>query len=70
MIEALEEEKRQLMQTLNSPDLYASRDLSVIQSANERWKTIENELDAAYQRWDELEQLQASLRGNKEARAE
>ena len=70
MIEALEEEKRQLMQTLNSPDLYASRDLSVIQSTNERWKTIEHELDALYQRWDELEQLQASLRGNKEARAE
>jgi ABC transport system ATP-binding/permease protein len=66
LIEALEEEKRQLTQTLNSPDLYAGRDLSVIQAANERWRAVENELDAAYRRWDELEQLQASLSGNKQ----
>ncbi len=70
MIEALEEEKLQLMQTLNSPDLYAGRDLSVIHTANERWKAIENELDAAYRRWEELEQLQASLSGNKQAPVE
>jgi ATP-binding cassette subfamily F protein uup len=70
MIEALEEEKLQLMHTLNSPDLYASRDLSVIQTANERWSAIENELDAAYHRWEELEQLQASLSGNKQAPVE
>lgn len=70
MIEALEEEKRQLMQTLNSPDLYTGRDLSMIRNANERWTTVEKELDAAYRRWEELEQLEASLRGIKQAPAE
>jgi ATP-binding cassette subfamily F protein uup len=65
LIETLEEEQKQLMQTLNSPDFYAGRDLSMIQATNERWQALEKELDAAYHRWDELEQLQAELSGNK-----
>ena len=62
-IEALEEEKRQLTETLNSPEFYAGRDLAVINAANDRWKALEKELDTAYQRWDELEKLQAMLSG-------
>ena len=65
LIEALEEEQKQLMETLNSPDFYAGRDLSAIQATNERFQAVEKELDAAYHRWDELEQLQAELSGNK-----
>ncbi len=66
MIDALEEEKARLLHTLNSPDFYAGRDLPAIKAANERWSAIEKELDAAYRRWEELEQLQASLNGSKQ----
>ena len=70
LIEALEEEQRQLMETLNSPDLYAGRDLSMIEATNERFQAVEKELDAAYHRWNELEELQAELAGNKQVQTE
>ncbi|MHB8111490.1 MAG: ABC transporter ATP-binding protein, partial [Syntrophorhabdaceae bacterium] len=60
-IEALEEEQKQLMETLNSPDFYAGQDRSAIQAVNERWQAVQKELDAAYGRWDQLEKLQAEL---------
>lgn len=63
VIEALEEEKRQLMETLNSPELYADRDMVRINTLNDRREALEKELDSAYHRWDELEELQASLGG-------
>ena len=66
VIEALEEEKRLLMETLNSPDFYADRDMARISAANDRREALEKELDSAYHRWDELEKLQASLGGTKE----
>jgi ABC transport system ATP-binding/permease protein len=56
-IEALEEEKERLMATLNSPALYASRDLVRIESVNDRLHALEKELDNAYHRWDELEEM-------------
>lgn len=61
MLEALEEEKRQLTETLNSPEFYASRDLARINAINDRWEALNKELDAAYQRWGELEELKAAL---------
>jgi len=70
LIEALETEKQQLTQILNSPDFYASRDLERIKTVNDRWKALENELEAAYRRWDELETLKAALGGSPEGKFE
>ena len=63
VIEELEEEKRRLMETLNSPDFYADRDTARINSVSGRLEALEKELDSAYHRWDELEKLHASLSG-------
>jgi len=60
-IEALEEEKQRLMATLNSPEFYASHDLAKIQGANNRREALEKELDEAYRRWDELENMVAKF---------
>jgi ATP-binding cassette subfamily F protein uup len=56
-IEALEDEKQRLTVTLNSPELYASRDLVKINGVNNRLHALENELEAAYHRWNELEDM-------------
>jgi len=56
-IEALEKEKERLLETLNSPAFYASRNADEIKRASDRLKTLEEELDGAYGRWDELESL-------------
>ncbi len=61
-IEALEEEKQRLLETLNSPAFYASRDAVEITTAHDRLKALEVELDGAYGRWDELEGLAAKFR--------
>ena len=42
-IEALEEEKQRLTETLNSPQLYASRDLAKIKAASDRLEALEKE---------------------------
>lgn len=63
-IEALEEEKKRLIDTLNSPDLYAGRDLKKIKAANDRMEALEKELDQTYLRWDELESMAARFRGD------
>jgi len=60
-IETLEEEKQRLTRTLNSPELYISRDLTKIRAAHDRLMALEKELDEAYHRWDELESLSAKL---------
>ncbi len=66
LIEALEEEKARLTETLNSPEFYAGRDLERIKTVNDRWGALEKDLDAAYRRWDELEELKAALGGPSE----
>jgi ATP-binding cassette subfamily F protein uup len=58
-IETLEREKGQLTATLSSAEFYANRDLTKLYETNDRLKTVEKELDAAYHRWDELESLAA-----------
>jgi ATP-binding cassette subfamily F protein uup len=63
-IETLEKEKQRLTATLNSPELYASRDLAKVKAASDRLEALEKELDEAYHRWDELESLAAKLRRN------
>ena len=60
-IEALEEEKQRLMETLNSPEFYAGHDLAKINGANNRLAALEKELDEAYHRWDELENMAAQF---------
>jgi ATP-binding cassette subfamily F protein uup len=60
-IEALEEEKQRIMTTLNSPEFYASHDLAKINGANNRRVALEKELDDAYHRWDQLENMAAKF---------
>jgi len=62
-IEALEAEKERLLDTLNSPAFYVNRNASEIHGISERPKALEEELDGAYGRWDELESLAARLGG-------
>lgn len=62
-IEALEAEKERLLETLNSPAFYVSRNAGQIQGASDRLKALDEELDGAYGRWDELESLAARLGG-------
>ena len=62
-IEALEQEKERLLETLNSPAFYVNRDADEIKRASDRLKALEEELDGAYGRWDELESLAAKFSG-------
>ncbi len=63
-IEALEEEKRRLMETLNSPEFYADRDHGQDKRGQATgWRPWKRSLMTAYHRWDELEKLHASLSG-------
>ena len=61
-IDALEQEKERLLETLNSPAFYASRNADEIKRTTDRLKALEEELDRAYGRWDELESLAAKLK--------
>jgi ATP-binding cassette subfamily F protein uup len=62
-IETLEEEKQRLLATLNSPEFYAGHDLTKINGANNRLEALEKELDEAYYRWNELENMAAQFSG-------
>ena len=64
-IEALEEEKERLITTLNSPAFYvnANRDGVEISKSSNRLEALEAELNEAYARWDELENLAAKFGG-------
>lgn len=60
-IDAMEEEKRCLTTTINSPEFYVRYDPDRMKTANDRLKALERELDEAYHRWDELEDLAAEI---------
>jgi len=62
-IEALEEEKRLLMETVNSPAFYVGRDTIEINKAYDRLKVLELELDEAYGRWNDLENKAVKFSG-------
>ncbi|MEI8174068.1 MAG: ABC transporter ATP-binding protein, partial [Deltaproteobacteria bacterium] len=61
-IEALEQEKQHLLETLNSPAFYVNRDAEEIKRANDRLKALEEELEGDYGRWEELESLAEKFR--------
>ena len=61
-LEALEGEKKRLMETLNSPAFYVNRDTVEINTANDRLEALEEELDEAYGRWEELVNLRVPFR--------
>ena len=58
-IEILESEKQQLITKINSPEFYSGNNNAQIIETNKRLESLERELDCAYQRWDELEELAA-----------
>jgi ATP-binding cassette subfamily F protein uup len=56
-IDSLEKEKNLLIATLNDPDYQVKNDARTIIAANDKLEELEHELDEAYLRWDELEEL-------------
>jgi ATP-binding cassette subfamily F protein uup len=62
-IEEMEEEKKRLISTLNSPAFYAGNDSAKIRTANDSLARLDTELDCAYKRWNELEDLAAKSSG-------
>ncbi len=56
-IERLEKTKLELLERLNSPDLYKTNDPKRLLDLNDRLADLEAELDAAYERWDALEEM-------------
>jgi ABC transport system ATP-binding/permease protein len=58
-IEDLEGEKNLLLETLNNPAFQISKDARAIHSMNDKLEALEKELEEAYHRWDELEELAA-----------
>ena len=58
-IEKMEKEKAELMQLLNSQDLYKTNNPARVLDVNNQLAVLEVELTAAYDRWDELEEMAA-----------
>ncbi|MEN6472383.1 MAG: ATP-binding cassette domain-containing protein [Syntrophaceae bacterium] len=60
-IEDLEAEHADLIAVLNDPAFQTGSDARTIHAADERRLTVEKELDEAYRRWQELEELSEKL---------
>lgn len=60
-IEKMEKAKEALMALLNSPDLYKTNNPSRVLDVNNQLAAMETEMTAAYDRWDELEELAAKF---------
>jgi ABC transport system ATP-binding/permease protein len=56
-IEALEKEQTDIIATLNSPEFYAGGDSAKVNSTNARLEALQLELDEAYARWQQLDEL-------------
>ncbi|MCK4623101.1 MAG: ATP-binding cassette domain-containing protein [Desulfuromonadales bacterium] len=59
-IEELESEQAELHEKLADPSIYKEGDGALITALKERLQTIENDLEEAYLRWDELEKIPKS----------
>ncbi|OEU71284.1 MAG: hypothetical protein BA864_00610 [Desulfuromonadales bacterium C00003093] len=59
-IEELESEQAELHAKLADPNIYKDGDGSLITALQDRLQTIENDLEEAYLRWDELEKIPES----------
>ena len=60
-IEALEKEKTGLLELLNSPDFYKSHDHARVTGVNARLRELDESLETAYSRWNELEEMAANF---------
>jgi len=56
-IEALEKEETDIIAALNSSEFYAGSDSAQVASTSARLETLQLELDEAYSRWEQLEDL-------------
>ena len=57
-IESLEDEQGELQRTLADPALYQRNDAAEIGRAQDRLQAVETELETAYERWTELEEVE------------
>ena len=62
-IEKMEKEKAILMELLNSPDLYKTNNPARLLDINNQLAVLEADLETAYNRWDELEELATKFAG-------
>jgi len=62
-IETLEKEKADIVALLNSPDFYKSGDAVRVKDVNTQLEKLEAELEDAYERWNELEEMAAKYSG-------
>ncbi|MEE9913144.1 MAG: ATP-binding cassette domain-containing protein [Deltaproteobacteria bacterium] len=60
-IEKMEKTKASLIELLNSPDLYKTNNPARVLDVNNQLAALEAEITAAYDRWDELEELAAKF---------
>jgi len=60
-IEKLEKEKEQLVELLNSADLYKTNNPSRVLDVNNQLTALDADLETAYARWDELEEMVAKF---------
>jgi ATP-binding cassette subfamily F protein uup len=58
-IEKMEKAKAELLDLLNSQDLYKTNNPAHVLDVNNQLTVLEAELTAAYDRWDELEEMAA-----------
>ncbi|MEA3363675.1 MAG: ATP-binding cassette domain-containing protein [Thermodesulfobacteriota bacterium] len=56
-IDVLESEQIELHEQMASPDLYKQEDGSLVTTLKKRLQTVEIELEGAYRRWEELDQI-------------
>lgn len=56
-IDALETEQNEIHEKMADPDIYKEGDGSLIATMKNRLEEIEGELETAYQRWEELDQI-------------
>jgi len=63
-IEDIENKIGSLFKTLNNPQYHVDNDADTVLEANTRMESLERQLDEAYNRWNELEELAARFSPN------